>query len=161
MRPFEITGEEWPGGSGVFQAMFLSGPKVAGGLAPSAATPPPLGPRKRGQSADCARAAVARAKTSARERAGVRVLWIWDFRFGISDFRTLTPSLSRSTTRPSSAKSGSGGKGVAAARGRRWRAMQHLVGGIGRGQSTAPRRTPHGGEGGRWPARGLRCRRAL
>src|SRR4051794_28559381 len=40
------TGEEWPGGSGVFQRTFFSGPKLTGRPVASD-TPVPFGPRNR------------------------------------------------------------------------------------------------------------------
>ena len=46
MRDSLSTGEEWPGGSGVFQRTFFSGPKLTGRPVASD-TPVPFGPRNR------------------------------------------------------------------------------------------------------------------
>src|SRR4029078_5966513 len=46
MRDSPSTGEEWPGGSGVFQRTFFSGPKLTGRPVASE-TPVPFGPRNR------------------------------------------------------------------------------------------------------------------
>src|SRR6187397_358161 len=46
MRDSPSTGEEWPGGSGVFQRTFFPGPKLTGRPVASD-TPVPFGPRNR------------------------------------------------------------------------------------------------------------------
>ena len=49
MRFFVNTGDEWPGGSGVFQITFLLGPNCSGSPV-VAETPVPFGPRNCDQS---------------------------------------------------------------------------------------------------------------
>src|SRR6267142_661894 len=49
MRFFVRTGDEWPGGSGVFQITFLLGPNSSGSPV-DAETPVPFGPRNCDQS---------------------------------------------------------------------------------------------------------------
>src|SRR5436853_1984573 len=49
MRVGVSTGDEWPGGSAVFQTTFLSLPNSVGRLV-EVESPEPLGPRKRDQS---------------------------------------------------------------------------------------------------------------
>src|SRR5579872_3243555 len=68
MRSFQMQGEPWPAGSGVFQTSALAGPNSAGGLASAAATPAPPGPRNGGQTAGPASYAKAHNAHSARLR---------------------------------------------------------------------------------------------
>src|SRR5215510_5563633 len=76
MRVRASTGDEWPGGSEVFQTTFFSGPNSTGRfVAPE--TPVPLGPRKRGHSPSfaIARPTQNSAKMSAAmQRIGIIVL---------------------------------------------------------------------------------------
>src|SRR5580704_2902082 len=65
-----MIGDEWPGGSGVFQIRFLSGPN-SDGIGPSA-TPEPLGPRKRDQSGRAGGAAMLSAVTPSESAISVR-----------------------------------------------------------------------------------------
>src|SRR5215471_3696573 len=76
MRVRASTGDEWPGGSEVFQTAFLSGPNSTGRFVASE-TPVPLGPRKRGHSPSfaIARPTQNSAKMSAAmKRIGIIVL---------------------------------------------------------------------------------------
>src|SRR5687767_4705982 len=71
VRPAVTTGDEWPGGRSAFHKRFFSGPNCDGGFAPSGATPWPLGPRNRGQSAESPavpRAAGAASNTATANR---------------------------------------------------------------------------------------------
>ena len=62
------TGDEWPGGSGVFHFTWLSGPNSTGRFV-AADTPVPLGPRKRAQFSDASMAALASAASTTTTHA--------------------------------------------------------------------------------------------
>jgi hypothetical protein len=69
-RSLVSTGEEWPGGSGVFQTTFFSGPNTSGSPV-DAVTPLPFGPRNCGQSSATAPLAANIATSDAINRAPI------------------------------------------------------------------------------------------